>query len=118
MQVAHTPASTGKQQQCLRIYWESRVSNNSTATRCVHLCMSAGANWRGRSNEGEDSGAEKARDGVKVELRSKQKLNTTHTAPVSGQLNHQESGKIPSPPSTNSSQKPHQYDFTVADLVV
>lgn len=49
---SHTPTNTGKQQQCLKIYWESRAHKQG-----AHLC---------------ESERKKVRVGMKVELSSKQ----------------------------------------------
>lgn len=66
---------------------------------CISLCV------RGSQLESVcEKEREKARVGVKVELSSKQSQIPPAPTPVSGQLNHQESGKIPSPPSLNSTQ--------------
>lgn len=71
----------------------------------VHLCMFEGVNWRTRGSVCEkEGGRERKRELVWKWnwVANKVKYHPHH--PVSGQLNHQESGKIPSPPSMNSSQ--------------
>lgn len=77
---SHTLSNTDKQQQCVKIYWESRLSNNSsllTNKVCISGC------YKERTGEGQKvlvkekergkRGNQKVRAGVKVELSSKQR---------------------------------------------
>lgn len=85
---------------------ESGLSNNSSQrTNKVCASLDVWGNWRAREKCLRER--ERKRELVWkwnwVANKVKHAATTT-TTPVSGQLNHQESGKIPSPPSTNSSQ--------------
>lgn len=72
---SHTPTDTGKQQQCLKIYWESSLSNNSsrhTNKVCIARSLSRWIGEREKVTVRKREEREKARVGVKVELSSKQ----------------------------------------------
>lgn len=85
--------------------WRStgRAGYETTAacTRCTPLFV-----WR-RESESKRRCLRKIERKRESVWKWQTKSNTTPVILVSGQLNHQESGKIPSPPSMNSSQKNH-----------
>lgn len=65
---SHTPSNSGKQQQCLKIYWESGLSNNSRL-HTNKVCISGkfeGVNWRARESDCEIEGREGEREREKV----------------------------------------------------
>lgn len=120
MQVTHTKQYRQTTTMSENLLGEQAIKQLQPAHKQgEHLSMFEGENWRARESVSEKKRESESESWCESGIEQQTKSDTTPpTTPVSGQLNHQESGKIPSSPSTNSSQNHISYDFTVANPVV